>query len=134
MASIDGKEKYDAFKNKIEEKNSSPRKQVPKPAAVPMLKSNYKLKKMAKAKNQPQLHTARPTDSQRLNGCHGKCISDGHSNEEITEKGGSQIKRSEVMSDILDGIPNFYIAINDMKTHISDKGSTIFTNLKNTSV
>ncbi|MBW0539798.1 hypothetical protein O181_079513 [Austropuccinia psidii MF-1] len=35
-----------------------------------------------------------------------------------------------MISDILDYIPNFYIAINDMKNHISDKNSSIFNNLK----
>ncbi|MBW0546384.1 hypothetical protein O181_086099 [Austropuccinia psidii MF-1] len=54
-------------------------------------------------------------------GCHGKCISDGQRNFEISEKGGSQIKVSEMISDILDGITNLYIAINDVKSHISDK-------------
>ncbi|MBW0591364.1 hypothetical protein O181_131079 [Austropuccinia psidii MF-1] len=55
-----------------------------------------------------------------LAGCHGKCISDGHNNDGIAEKGGSHIEISEIISDILDGIPNLYLAINDMKSHISD--------------
>ncbi|MBW0563732.1 hypothetical protein O181_103447 [Austropuccinia psidii MF-1] len=63
-------------------------------------------------------------------GCHGKCISDGQNNDGISEKGGSQIKISEMISDILDGIPNSYIAINDMKNHISDNNSSICNNLK----
>ncbi|MBW0532978.1 hypothetical protein O181_072693 [Austropuccinia psidii MF-1] len=67
-------------------------------------------------------------------GCHGKCISDGQNNDGITEKGGSQTKISERISDILDGIPNFYIDINDVKSHISDKNSSICNNLKTNSL
>ncbi|MBW0528094.1 hypothetical protein O181_067809 [Austropuccinia psidii MF-1] len=63
-------------------------------------------------------------------GCHGKCISDGQNNDGIAEKGGSQTKILEMISDILDGIPNLYIAINDTKSHISDKNSLICNNLK----
>ncbi|MBW0513964.1 hypothetical protein O181_053679 [Austropuccinia psidii MF-1] len=63
-------------------------------------------------------------------GCHGKCISDGQNNDGIAEKGGSQIKISEMISDILDSIPNLYIAINDVKSHISDKNASICNNLK----
>ncbi|MBW0548938.1 hypothetical protein O181_088653 [Austropuccinia psidii MF-1] len=44
-----------------------------------------------------------PKDS---GGCHGKCISDRQNNDGISEKGGSQTKISEMISDILDGIPN----------------------------
>ncbi|MBW0548062.1 hypothetical protein O181_087777 [Austropuccinia psidii MF-1] len=49
---------------------------------------------------------------------------------ELQKKGGSQIKISEIISDILDGIPNFYIAINDVKSHISDENSSICNNIK----
>ncbi|MBW0463957.1 hypothetical protein O181_003672 [Austropuccinia psidii MF-1] len=35
-----------------------------------------------------------------------------------------------MISDILDGIPNLYIAINDAKSNISDKNSSICNNLK----
>ncbi|MBW0506667.1 hypothetical protein O181_046382 [Austropuccinia psidii MF-1] len=38
-------------------------------------------------------------------GLHGICISDGQKNDGIAEKGGNQIKISEMISDILDGIP-----------------------------
>ncbi|MBW0592333.1 hypothetical protein O181_132048 [Austropuccinia psidii MF-1] len=62
--------------------------------------------------------------------CHGKCISDGQNNDRITEKGGSQIEISEIISDIFDSIPEFYEAINYIKTHVSDKKSSIFNNLK----
>ncbi|MBW0511310.1 hypothetical protein O181_051025 [Austropuccinia psidii MF-1] len=63
-------------------------------------------------------------------GFHEKCISDGQNNDGIIEKGGSQIKTSEMISDILDSIPEFYEAINDVKTHVADKNSSICNNLK----
>ncbi|MBW0556637.1 hypothetical protein O181_096352 [Austropuccinia psidii MF-1] len=63
-------------------------------------------------------------------GCHGEFVSDGQNHDGTTEKGGSQIKISEIISDVLDCIPNLYLAINDMKSHISDKNSSIWNNLK----
>ncbi|MBW0555493.1 hypothetical protein O181_095208 [Austropuccinia psidii MF-1] len=38
-------------------------------------------------------------------GCNAKCISDGQTYDGIEEKGGSQTTMSEMISDILDGIP-----------------------------
>ncbi|MBW0550755.1 hypothetical protein O181_090470 [Austropuccinia psidii MF-1] len=63
-------------------------------------------------------------------GCHGKCISDSRKNDGITEKGRSQIKISEMISDIFGSVPEFYEAINDIKTHFSDENSSICNNLK----
>ncbi|MBW0502318.1 hypothetical protein O181_042033 [Austropuccinia psidii MF-1] len=63
-------------------------------------------------------------------GCNGKCISYGQKNDGITEKGGGQIKISEMISDIFDAIPELYEAINDIKSHISDENSSICNNLK----
>ncbi|MBW0495457.1 hypothetical protein O181_035172 [Austropuccinia psidii MF-1] len=68
-----------------------------------------------------------PNDSA---GCHVKCISDGQNNDGITEKGGSQIQISEMISDIFDSIPELYEAINDVETHVSVKNSSICNNLK----
>ncbi|MBW0483383.1 hypothetical protein O181_023098 [Austropuccinia psidii MF-1] len=68
-----------------------------------------------------------PKDS---TGCHGKCVLDGQNHDGITEKGGSQSKLSEKISEILDIIPNFYIAINDMKSHISDENPSSCKNIK----
>ncbi|MBW0553280.1 hypothetical protein O181_092995 [Austropuccinia psidii MF-1] len=56
-------------------------------------------------------------------GCHGKCISDGQNNDGITEKGASQIK-------ISDSISELYEAINDVKTHVYDQNSSIWNNIK----
>ncbi|MBW0481779.1 hypothetical protein O181_021494 [Austropuccinia psidii MF-1] len=74
---------------------------------------------------QPRLHN--PKDSE---GCRGKCISDGQKNDGITEEKGSQINISEVISDIFDAIPELYDAINDVKSHASEKKSSICNNLK----
>ncbi|MBW0544268.1 hypothetical protein O181_083983 [Austropuccinia psidii MF-1] len=112
------------------ENNHPPPKQVPKKAPVASssnynMKRSHKLRTRAKERHQPGIQNHKD-----LEGCHGKCISDSQNNDGIAEKGGSQIKISERISDILDGIPNFYIAINDMKNHISDKDSSICNNLK----
>ncbi|MBW0542897.1 hypothetical protein O181_082612 [Austropuccinia psidii MF-1] len=61
---------------------------------------------------------------------HRKCISDGQNNDEIAERGGTQTKILDMISAILDVIPNFYIAINDVESHISDKNSSICNNPK----
>ncbi|MBW0590322.1 hypothetical protein O181_130037 [Austropuccinia psidii MF-1] len=136
MESIDGKEKHDAFDSRMEENNPPPPKQVPKKAPVAS-RSNSDVKKKPKSSEQVQrqgtshktLQTGlqNPKDSA---GFHRKCISDGQSNDEISEKGRRQIKISEMIPDILDIIPNLYIAINEVKSHISDKNSLICNNLK----
>ncbi|MBW0485148.1 hypothetical protein O181_024863 [Austropuccinia psidii MF-1] len=74
--------------------------------------------------HQPQRLTARAT------ACHGKCISDGQINDGIAKEGGSQIKISEIITDIFDAIPELYEAMTDAKSHICDKNSTICNNLK----
>ncbi|MBW0502002.1 hypothetical protein O181_041717 [Austropuccinia psidii MF-1] len=50
MASIDGKEKHDAFSSRMEEKNPTPPKQVPKTAPVAR-SSNSNVKKQPQAQN-----------------------------------------------------------------------------------
>ncbi|MBW0571812.1 hypothetical protein O181_111527 [Austropuccinia psidii MF-1] len=74
---------------------------------------------------QPGLNN--PKDSA---GCQGKCIPEGHKNDGITEKERSQIKISEMIFAIFDGIPELYEAINAVKSHVSDRNSTISNNLK----
>ncbi|MBW0493733.1 hypothetical protein O181_033448 [Austropuccinia psidii MF-1] len=71
-----------------------------------------------------------PQNPKNSAGCHGKCISDYQNNDGITEKGGRQTKIPEMISDISDGIPNLYIARNDVKSHIRDKNLSIFNNIK----
>ncbi|MBW0581273.1 hypothetical protein O181_120988 [Austropuccinia psidii MF-1] len=73
---------------------------------------------------------ARLHNPKNSTGCHGKCVSDGQKHDGNEEKGGSQMKVSEMISEILDGIPAFDIAINDLKSHISDKNSAICNDLK----
>ncbi|MBW0510315.1 hypothetical protein O181_050030 [Austropuccinia psidii MF-1] len=117
-------------------KNNPPTpKQVPKTAPVAS-SSNSNMKKQQKAQNKGkgknQLQNLKPElqNPKYSAGCHGRCISDGQNNDGITEKGGSQNKIQEMISDILDGIPNLYIAINDVKSHISDKDSSHSNNLE----
>ncbi|MBW0557126.1 hypothetical protein O181_096841 [Austropuccinia psidii MF-1] len=74
--------------------------------------------------NQPQKLTVRAT------GCHVKCVSNGQDNDGITEEGRGQIKRSEMISDILDPIPELHEAITDIKSHLSDKNTSIHDNLQ----
>ncbi|MBW0532463.1 hypothetical protein O181_072178 [Austropuccinia psidii MF-1] len=68
-----------------------------------------------------------PKDS---TGCHGKCISDGQNHDGITKEGGSQIKISKIISDTFNCIPELYKAISDVKSHLSDKNTSICDNLK----
>ncbi|MBW0590705.1 hypothetical protein O181_130420 [Austropuccinia psidii MF-1] len=69
-------------------------------------------------------------NSKNSTGCHGKCVPDGQNHDGITEEGGSQIKISEMISDIFDSIPELYQAITDVKSHLSDKNTSICDNLK----
>ncbi|MBW0557915.1 hypothetical protein O181_097630 [Austropuccinia psidii MF-1] len=115
MASIDGKEKHDAFNRRMEGKQpsttqasakNSPSSQQQKFQREKAATSSEKGKRQSTSHKtlQPGLHNPKDTE-----GCHGKCISDGQKNDGISEKGGSQVKISEMISDILEGIPNLYI-------------------------
>ncbi|MBW0590910.1 hypothetical protein O181_130625 [Austropuccinia psidii MF-1] len=125
MESIDGKGKYDACNSRMEEKQPSTIQASAKNSPSSQ-KQKFQHEKAATGSEQGKrqsnshknLHPGRqnPKDSA---GCHGKCISDGQNNDGIPVKGGSQIKILEMTSDIIDGIPNLYIAINDVKNHIS---------------
>ncbi|MBW0558587.1 hypothetical protein O181_098302 [Austropuccinia psidii MF-1] len=117
--------------------NPTPPRKVPKvtPGAC---SSNFNMRKepksqlMAKAKHQPQ--TIQPglynaTDS---TGFHGKFVLNGHNHNGTKNKGGIQIKRSEVISGILSSLPNLYIAINDMKKIlVTERFNTLFTKSAN---
>ncbi|MBW0492644.1 hypothetical protein O181_032359 [Austropuccinia psidii MF-1] len=131
MASIYGKEKHDSFNSRMDEKQpsttqasaknspSSQQKQFQHEKAATSSEQGQRQRTSHKAL-QPGLQN--PKDSE---GFHLKCILDGQKNDRIEEKGGSQIKISESIADIIDRVPNLYIAINDVKTHISDKNSSI---------
>ncbi|MBW0500889.1 hypothetical protein O181_040604 [Austropuccinia psidii MF-1] len=136
MAYIDGKEKHDALNRIMEEKQpsttqesakNSPSSQKQKLQCEKSATSSEQGKRKRTSKKTLQPGLQNPKDSA---GCHGKCISDGQNNDGIEAKGGSQTKISEIILDILNGIANLYIAINDVKSHISDKNSSICNNLK----
>ncbi|MBW0534577.1 hypothetical protein O181_074292 [Austropuccinia psidii MF-1] len=136
MASIDGKEEHDSFNSRMEEKQpsttqesarNSPNSQQQKfQSEKEATSSKQGQRKGTSHKNlQPGLQNTKDSA-----GCNGRCISDGQNNDGITEKGGSQIKISEMISDTFDSIPELYEAINDVKIHVSDINSSFCDNLK----
>ncbi|MBW0503468.1 hypothetical protein O181_043183 [Austropuccinia psidii MF-1] len=136
MASIDGKEKHDAFTSRMEEKQPSTTQASAKNSPSSQ-KKQFQCEKAATSSEQGQRQSTSYKNIQKelqnpknSAGCHGKGISDGQRNNGITEKAGSQNQISEIISDILDVFPNLCIAINDIKSHISDKNSSIWNNLK----
>ncbi|MBW0532431.1 hypothetical protein O181_072146 [Austropuccinia psidii MF-1] len=136
MASIDGKEEHDALNSRIEENQPSTTQTSAKHIPSGQQKK-LQLGKAATSSEQGQKKgtshkTLQPglQDSKYSTGCHGKCISDGQRNDGITKKGGSQIKISEMISNIFDAIPELYESITHVKSHISDKNSSICNHLK----
>ncbi|MBW0541727.1 hypothetical protein O181_081442 [Austropuccinia psidii MF-1] len=127
MASIDGKEEHDAFNSRMEEKQPTTTKASAKNSPSSQQQKLQREEASTSAKQgkrpgtshktlQPGLQNPKPSA-----GCHGECISYGQKYEGATEKGGSQVKISEMISDIFDSIPELYEAINDIKTLVSDK-------------
>ncbi|MBW0592727.1 hypothetical protein O181_132442 [Austropuccinia psidii MF-1] len=136
MTSIDGKEEHNAFNSRMEEKQPSTTQASAK-ISPSSQKQKFQHEKAAtsykQGKKQGTSHKSLQPGLQNLKdsaGFHGKCISDGQNNDGITEKGGSQIKMSEMISDIFDSIPELYEAINDIKTDVSDKNSSNCNNFK----
>ncbi|MBW0593726.1 hypothetical protein O181_133441 [Austropuccinia psidii MF-1] len=136
MASIDGKEEYDAFNSRMEEKQTSTTKASSKTSPSGQ-QQQFQREKAAKSSKQGQREGTSPKalqpgiqDSKDSAGCHGKCISDGQNHDGMKEEGGSQIKLPEMISDIFNSIPELYEAINDVKKHLSDKNETICNNIK----
>ncbi|MBW0502652.1 hypothetical protein O181_042367 [Austropuccinia psidii MF-1] len=136
MESIDGKEEHDAFNSRMEEKQpyttqesakNSPSSQQQQLQREKEAKSSKQGQRQGISHKNLQPGLQNPKNSA---GCHGECISDGQKNDGIIEKGGSQIKIPEMISEIFDSIPELYEAINDVKTHVSDKNSSICNNLK----
>ncbi|MBW0559315.1 hypothetical protein O181_099030 [Austropuccinia psidii MF-1] len=136
MASIDGKEEHDAFNSRMEEKQpstthtsakNSPSSQQQQMQSEKATTSSKKGQRQGTSHKTLQTGLQNPKHSEV---CHGECISDGQNNDRITEKGGSQIKISEMISEIFDYIPELYEAIKDIKSHVSDKNSSICNNLK----
>ncbi|MBW0546947.1 hypothetical protein O181_086662 [Austropuccinia psidii MF-1] len=98
MASIDGKEEYDAFDSRMEEKQASNTKASAKTSPSGQ-KQQFQCEKAATNSKQGQREGTSPTALQPglqvpkySAGCHGKCISDGQNHDGITEEGGRQIK------------------------------------------
>ncbi|MBW0575098.1 hypothetical protein O181_114813 [Austropuccinia psidii MF-1] len=140
IASIDGKEEHDAFNSRMEEKQpsttqasakNSPSSQQEEFQCEKAATSSKQGQKQGKSLKALQPGLQNPKDSA---GFHGKCISDGQKNDGIIEKGGSQMKILEMISDIFDSIPELYEAINDVKTHVSDKTPSICNNVKTNSL
>ncbi|MBW0532047.1 hypothetical protein O181_071762 [Austropuccinia psidii MF-1] len=136
MAFIDGKEKHDALNRRMEEKQPSSTQASAKPRPSSHQKQ-FQCEKAATSSDQGQRkgtsHKTLKPGLQNVKdsaGCHRKFISDGQNNDEIAEKGGSQIKISEMISNIFDPIPELYEAMNDVKIHIPDKNTSICNNPK----
>ncbi|MBW0518608.1 hypothetical protein O181_058323 [Austropuccinia psidii MF-1] len=140
MASINGKEEHNAFNRIMEEKQLSTIQASAK-HSLRSQQQQFQCEKAATRSKQGQRQgkshkTFQPglQDPRDSAGCHGKYISDGQNNDGITEKGGSQIKISEMISDIFDSIPELYEAINDVRSHVYDKNLSICNNLKTDSL
>ncbi|MBW0579717.1 hypothetical protein O181_119432 [Austropuccinia psidii MF-1] len=137
MASIDGKEEHDALNSRMEEKNPPPPKQVPKTAPIAS-SSNPNVKKQLKAQNKGRgkVPATKPyTQDYRIPKIQQDAMENVFQMARTMielKKGGSQIKISEMISDIFDSIPELYEAITDLKTDVSDKHSSICNNLKKT--
>ncbi|MBW0513273.1 hypothetical protein O181_052988 [Austropuccinia psidii MF-1] len=92
MASIDGKEEYDAFNSRMEEKQPSTTQASPKTSPSGHQKQ-FQREKAATSSKKGQMEGTSPKalqpgkqDSKDSAGFHGKCISDGQNNDGITEK------------------------------------------------
>ncbi|MBW0564193.1 hypothetical protein O181_103908 [Austropuccinia psidii MF-1] len=138
MASIYGKKENDSFNSRMEEEQPSTTQARAKNSPSSQ-KQQFQCEKAATNSEQGQRQGTRhknlqpglqnPEDS---SGCHEKCISDGQDNYVITEKGGSQSKISEMISDIFGYIPELYETINYSKSHVSDRIHPFVTILKQT--
>ncbi|MBW0578771.1 hypothetical protein O181_118486, partial [Austropuccinia psidii MF-1] len=136
MESNDGKAKHDAFNSRMEGKQPSTTQASTKNSPSSQ-QQHFQHEKAATSSEQGERQGTshkplqpglqNPNDSAV---CHGKFISDGQKNDGITEKIGIQIEISETISDIFDSIPELYEAINEVKSHIFDKNSSIWNNIK----
>ncbi|MBW0592371.1 hypothetical protein O181_132086 [Austropuccinia psidii MF-1] len=136
MASINGEEKHDAVDTRMEEKQPSTTQTSAKNSPSDQ-HQQFQCEKTATSSKQGQREGTSPKALQpppdltaRATGCHGKCVSDGQNNDGITKERGVQIKITEMISDIIDSIPELYEAITDVKSHLSDKNTSICDSLK----
>ncbi|MBW0559681.1 hypothetical protein O181_099396 [Austropuccinia psidii MF-1] len=97
IAAIDGEEKHDALDTRLEEKQpcttqasakNSPSGQKPQIQCETAATSS---KQGQRKGNSHQILQPRLPDSKKSLRCHGKCVSDGQNNDEITKKRGGQI-------------------------------------------
>ncbi|MBW0464427.1 hypothetical protein O181_004142 [Austropuccinia psidii MF-1] len=103
MASVDGKEKDDALNSRMEEKQPLTTQESAK-NCLSSQQQQFQCEKEATGSEQGQRQSTsyktlqpglqNPKDSARF---HGKCISDCQNNDGITEKGGIQVKISEMI-------------------------------------
>ncbi|MBW0558406.1 hypothetical protein O181_098121 [Austropuccinia psidii MF-1] len=136
MASIDGEEKHDSLHTRMEEKQPSTTQASAKNSSSGQKQQIQREKEATSSKKGQREGTSTKTlypelqDSKNSTGCHGKCVPDGQNNDGIKKERGGQIKISEMISDIFDSIPELYEAITDVKSHLSDKNTSICDNLK----
>ncbi|MBW0588105.1 hypothetical protein O181_127820 [Austropuccinia psidii MF-1] len=110
-------------------KNPPPPTQVPKTAPVASSRnSNVKKQPQAQNKGKGKAPATNPySQDYRIPNIQQDAMENVFQMDrtmmELQKKGGSQIKISEMISDIFDAIPELYKAINDIKSHISDKNS-----------
>ncbi|MBW0514108.1 hypothetical protein O181_053823 [Austropuccinia psidii MF-1] len=140
MVSIDGKEEHDALNRRMEEKQPSTTQESAKNRPSSQ-KQQFQYEKSATSSEQGQRKGTNQKalqpglqDSKDSTGCHGNCISDPQKRDGMPKEGGSQIKISEIISDIFDAVPELYETISEVKSHISDKNSSICHNLKKNSL
>ncbi|MBW0571174.1 hypothetical protein O181_110889 [Austropuccinia psidii MF-1] len=138
MASIDVKEEHASFNSRMEEKQPSTTQASAKNSPSSQQQQFQREKASTSSKQGKRQGTSHKALQPGLGnhkdstGFHGKCISDGQNNDGITKEGGSQIKILKMISDIFDSSPEFYEAINEVKTHVSDKIHLFVTILKQT--
>ncbi|MBW0571820.1 hypothetical protein O181_111535 [Austropuccinia psidii MF-1] len=118
MASIYGEEKHDALDSRMEEKQPSTTQASAKNSPSGQQQQFQREKAATSSKQRQSKGTSHKTfqpglqDLKPSTGCHGKWVLDGQNNDGITKERGSQIERSEMISDIFDSIPEFYEAKN----------------------
>ncbi|MBW0550580.1 hypothetical protein O181_090295 [Austropuccinia psidii MF-1] len=109
--------------------NPPPPKRLPKTAQITSSRSsNMKQKTQAQKKGKGKAPATKPyRQGYRITKIQQDSMENvfqmARTMMELQKKGGSQIKESEMITDILDVVPNFYIAINDIKSHIYDKNA-----------
>ncbi|MBW0576091.1 hypothetical protein O181_115806 [Austropuccinia psidii MF-1] len=111
MASIDGKNKYDSFNSRMEEKQPFTTKASAKTSPSGQQQQFQREKAATSSKQGQREGTSTKAlqpgiqDSKVSAGSHGKCVSDGQNHDGITEEGGSHIKIPKMISDIFDSNP-----------------------------